>query len=198
MAQDDGPLGLVDTGQRPAPGLEVGDHRSVGLEDLLAGIVRDLRGEPTLGVDRHDGRDPGGAADGHVILAEGGREVDEAGAVLRGDEVAEQHLVRVLVLHEVVERRRVAQAGELPTGHPRDLLRLLTELLGVRGEPRGGEQHPLARERGALGGHHRHVLDVRPDGEREVRRERPRGRRPEQGEVARLQPHTDRQRRVLA
>ena len=197
VPHDDGALGRCDPGQRPGAGLEVSDDQRVGVEHQPARVVGDLGREPALGVHRHHRDDPRGVAHGHVVLAEGRREVHDPRAVLRRDEVGREHAMGVVAALEVAERRRVAQAGQRAAWHARDHPRVLAELAGVGTEPRRGEQHVLARER-AVGRDHRDVLDPGAHREGEVGRQRPGRRRPQQGEVAGLQAHADRQRGVLA
>ena len=67
-----------------------------------------------LRVDRVDRLDAGGVGDDLVLLAERRRDVHDAGAVLGGDVVGGEDLVRVrLPAGEEVERRRVARADQL-------------------------------------------------------------------------------------
>ena len=62
--------------------LEVGGDGRVGVLDEDAGPRRDLGDELALGVDGVDDRQVVLLPDAHVLLAEGGRDVHDAGAVL--------------------------------------------------------------------------------------------------------------------
>ena len=93
--------------------LEVPDHERVGIEHLLADPVGHVRRVPAVLVHRDDGRDAGGVRHDLVVLAEAGSEVDDAGAVVGGDEVGGEDLERVAGavlgrVREVVEQRAVA------------------------------------------------------------------------------------------
>ena len=68
--------------------LEVGDDGRVGVLDEAPGPRRDLGDEAALGVDGVDDRQVVLEPDLHVVLAEGRRDVDDAGAVGRRHEVA--------------------------------------------------------------------------------------------------------------
>ena len=79
--------------QQPAL-LEVLDQVGVGVLEELAADQRHLVAEVAVGAHRDHDRQPVGAADRHVVLAEGGGLVHQAGAVLGGDVVGEHHEVR--------------------------------------------------------------------------------------------------------
>ena len=91
------------------------DHVRVGIEHVLTGPLGDLRRVTAVLVHRADRRDAGSVARVLVVLAETGRHVDHARAVLGGDEVAAQDLERARRavggdVGEVVEQRGVAAA----------------------------------------------------------------------------------------
>ena len=118
-----------------------------------------------------------------VVLAEGGGDVNDAGAGVERHEVgcddAPDHVLEAARLgREEVERRAVCLADEVrPLELALDLE--LAELLRQPVEQPAGEDESLA----VLGACD-HVVEVRPHGGVHVRRERPRGRRPhEQREV---------------
>src|SRR5690606_32272808 len=142
LPDEDRALPLGPAGQRAAAVLEVGDDRPVRLEDLHPRVVGDLGGEAAAVVDGDDGADARGRGDRHVVLTEGGRLVDEAGAVLGGDVVGGEDrphpLPEALAAGEVVEDGRVAAAGELRAGGARDDVTRLAELAGVGGDAGGG------------------------------------------------------------
>src|SRR5690606_40858208 len=62
-------------------------QRPVGLEHLQPFEAGRYRGEAGPVVDGEDGRDAGGGADVVVVLAVRGRDLDDPGAVVGGDEV---------------------------------------------------------------------------------------------------------------
>jgi len=102
--------------------------------------------------------------------------VHDARTVLGGHVVGQQHLVGVrLLAREEVEHRDVAGAGQLAAGERRQHLRVLAQLTGVGGHPRLGQQVPLP----VLAAHH-HVAHVRVHRGGQVRRQGPRGGRPDQ------------------
>ena len=151
--------------------LERPDDERVGVEHVHAGPRLDLGRVAALRVHRHDRVDAVGVADVLVLLAVTGGQVDDAGAVLGRHEVRGQHPEGVGLVGEEREQRRVAPADELGALHGAD--------------PRGAGELPLVvaepglRQEVALPVllHHR-VVDVRTDGERQVRRQRPRRGRP--------------------
>ncbi len=105
-------------GKQQAALAQVGDDGRVGVLDEAPGPGHDLSLEPPLPVDRVDERQVVLETDAHVVLAEGGRDVDHARAVGGGDEVAADDVVRPLVgLHEA-ERRLVLQAEQVAAGEP--------------------------------------------------------------------------------
>ena len=121
-------------------------------------------------VDRYDEGDAVLLADPLVVLAESGGEVDDTGAVLDRDEIACQHTERVRVTGEVREQRGVGPTDELAAVDRSDPLRC-TELALVGADTGVREDQPstVQLDHG--------VVDLRVDGEREVRRQRPRRRR---------------------
>jgi hypothetical protein len=103
--------------------------------------------------------------------------VHEPGAVLGADEVGGQHLEgvgRLLGVHEVRERRQIAQAEQLVPGVGGDHGRLFAEFARVRPKPGLGDD-----ETTTVCLDHR-VHDVGIDRDRLVGRQRPRRRRPDQ------------------
>ncbi len=172
--------------------LEAGDHRLVRVEDLDALEVRDQRGEPGPLVDGDHGRDAGGVAGVLVVLTERRGHVDDAGTVLGGHEVRAEHLEGVLPggLHQVVEERRVPAPDQFAALDRADLLVPL-QLLGVGGNPARSEDDFLPGFIGQNG-----IFDVRPHGERQVRRQGPGRRRPDRDPLAGLQLEENGQRRI--
>ena len=99
--------------EQQAAGLELGADGRVCVFDEDAGPRRDLGDEAALEVDGVDDRQVVLEAHAHVVLAEGGGHVDDAGAVAGRDEVGADHEMRPLVeLHEG-ERRLVLEAEQL-------------------------------------------------------------------------------------
>ncbi len=162
-------------------------------------------GEPPVGGDRDDRRDAVLVGQQLVVLTERRSDVDQPRAVLGRHVVRGQDDVAVRVAEVVGERRRVAPADEIRALHPgdhpgRQLVigeRGVTEQLrGIRPQPGLGEDVALGTSRVVRLDDD--VVDVRADGRREVARQRPRRRRPHQGQLAGLEPAADGDRRVLA
>ena len=154
--------------------LEVGDDGRVGVLDVNAGPRRDLGDELALEVDGVDDRQVVLHPDAHVLLAEGGGDMDDAGAVGGSHVVAADDEVRPFVRGHEAEGRLVAQAEQLRAGElAQDLGLLAQDLL----HEVAGEDEALAAaldERvGDVGADRgRHVADERPrrggpDGERD-------------------------------
>src|SRR5690606_1197410 len=72
----------------------------VGVLEELAADHRHVGLETAVGADRVDHRQAVPLADGHVVGAEGGRLVDQAGAVLDGDVIAQYHVVGAGDVHQ--------------------------------------------------------------------------------------------------
>ena len=156
--------------EQKAAGLEVGGDGRVCVLDEDAGPRRHLGDELALGVHGVDDRQVVLEADAHVLLAEGGGDVDDAGAVGGGDVVAADHEVRPLVrLHEA-EGRLVLKAQQLGAGELALDDGLLAEDL----------LDQLAREDEALAAaQDERVGDLRMDGRGDVADQRPRRRGPD-------------------
>jgi DNA adenine methylase len=133
-----------------------------------------------------------------VLLAERRRDMHDASAVRSGHVVGMQHLVRARLAHEVVERRRVPKADQLAArASPHDPLSgVLAELALIRREPRLGEEVRLRTP--GHGRLDRQIIDVVVHRYRQVRRQRPRRRRPDQRKLAGLQPAAHGHRRIAA
>ena len=117
-----------------------------------------------------------------VVLAEGGGDVDEAGAVLGGDEVAGEDAEGVARARvgELEDGAAVAAADQLGAGEAvEDLDSLAEHLL----DQRLGEDQGLAVDARA-----RDVGDVGRDGDGDVAGQGPGRRRPDQQRLARLGP----------
>ena len=101
----------------------------------------------------------------------------------------------------VVERRRVVPADQISTGESLDHvgspvgLGITEQLSAVRGHPGLGDDVPLGGARRV--GFDHHVVHVGTDHDRQVARQRPRRRGPDQGQLAGLQPQPDGDRRVV-
>ena len=105
---DDGALG-----DELATVLEAPDDGLVGLLAVEALPLGDLVGELGLDVEGVDEVDAGGAADAVVVLAVGGRLVDDAGAVGGGDVAVDEDLEGVGLVLVVVEDGLVVESAEL-------------------------------------------------------------------------------------
>ncbi len=168
---------LVD-GRRAALVLQVADDLGIGVKDMLPLVIRDGGVEAALGVDRGDRHDAHLVGGGHVVLAVRRRHVHDPGAVLGGHEVAGQHLKSVgpprFWVHEIRERRQIARAQQVRAAIAAKYLRLFAQLTGV------GRQARLGQHEATIAGPDLHIGHLRIDGNREVRRQRPRCRRPHQ------------------
>ncbi len=172
--------------------LEVRDQGLVGLLEELAADQRDLGAEGAVGQHRVDHRKAVLAAGREVVGAEGGRLVDDAGAVLGGDVLGVEDVVRVLDLDQV-ERAAVGPALHLGAGE--GLAGRLPALAEGLGQQRFGDHQLL----GAVGGHH--VGDLGVHGGGGVGDQGPRGGGPDQqrgpvGQRAAGQREADEDRRV--
>ena len=177
-------IGVLDRlgPQQPAAGAEVLDQVGVGVLDLAPGVGADALVVGPVGVHRVDDLQAVLLAKAEVVLAEGDRGVDEAGAVVGGDEVAEQDAVAALAVGvglQVRERRLVAHSVERAPGK-RSRIR-------TPSEPRTRSTRPSAtspgRRAARLGPH---VDQLGVDRDRGVGDQRPRRGRPHEQLVARL------------
>ena len=132
--------------EQQASGLEVGGDGRVGVLDVDAGPRRDLGDELALGVDGVDHRQVVLHADAHVGLAEGRRDVHDAGAVRGRDVVVADDEVGALVRGHEAERRLVVQAQQLGARRTR---------AGPRPSCRGPSPRGRARARSARRGSRR-------------------------------------------
>ena len=120
--------------------------------------------------------DPVPGGDRIVVLAEGGSDMDEAGAVLGCDEVArEDREAAGLLVVEGEHRASVMAADQIPAGEPFRNLDVLAEHLLHQ---RLGEDQPLPVDHGL------DVGDVGSDRDRPVAGQRPGRRRPDQERLA--------------
>ncbi len=137
---------LVLLGAEEQPALpEVLDEVGVGLLDPAPGVGADALVVGSVEPDRVDDGEPVLLAEAEVVLAEGDRRVDDAGAVLGGDEVADQHGVRALAPRlggDEVERRAVARALDRAA---REALEHLGALAEHALDQRLGEHRHLVR-----------------------------------------------------
>ncbi len=151
--------------EEKASGLEVGDDGRVCVLDVDPGPRRDLGDEPALEVDGVDHRQVVLHTDAHVLFAEGGRDVDDTGAVGGGDVVAADDEVGALVGAHEAERRLVVQAQQVGA-------RELAQDLGLLAEDLLDE---VAREHEAVAAAlDERVGDVRVHGRGDVADQRPR------------------------
>ena len=151
-----------------------------------AGTVGSKR---ACGFDRVEHRQPLGRADLAVDLAERGREVHDARAVVDGDEVGRDH-ARSRRLGGRASRT-AARSGARRGRRPRPGRRRRRR----RRAPPSTRSAPSTRSRPPSGSRDAHVLDVGADRGADVADERPRRRRPhEQVEVGvdHREPHVDR------
>ena len=167
-------------------GLQVVDDDAVGVEDLHPGVVGDGLDEAAVLRHGHDGLDALAVGDLLVDLAEGAGAVDQPGAVRGGDRVVGGHDAEgVLVAREVGERWRVRQAHEVGTRPAPHDGWLLAQLAGIGSEAGLGQDHaggclvcrPRPGTPAVLDGD---VVDLRAHHHREVARQGPRRRGPDQ------------------
>jgi len=148
------------------------DDQRVGVLDEFSRPRRLLRHLP-LGVDQLQKRQVVRPPDARVVLTERRRLVDDAGAVGHRDVVVRDDAPRALVDERAleVEQRLVLDADELAPGHrPGDFE------LGALAEH--GRDQRLAHDDRPAAGNELGVLGVGVHAQRDVRRKRPRRRRP--------------------
>ena len=172
------------------------DDPLVGIKDVRPDVVADLSGVTPVLVHGTQGGDACFVRDILVVFAESGRQVHDACAVLGRNEVSGQHLPGVLGamefgVREIVEQRRVPASDEVAALECVDTLGV-AELCLM--SPDEGVGHDVfltitIEDR---------VVDVGPDCESQVRRQRPRRRRPGDHVLARLERELHGERRVLA
>ena len=179
-------VGVLDRlgAQQPPAGAQVLDEVRVGVLDVAARVGADALVVRAVEPHRVDDVQAVLLAEAEVVVAEGDRRVHEAGAVVGGDEVAEQHGVAALAVDVGLQEREgrlVAHAVERRAGEAvedPDVVaaeHALDERLG---------QHDRRVERPRLGAH---VDQLGVDGDRGVGDERPRRRRPHEQLVAGLE-----------
>ena len=151
------------------------NDRFVGVFAELPFVVRNLRGEFAVDVERLDERDAGGGADAVVVLTVSRRHMNDARSIFGGNKFVGQNAEGVLVALEVVEQRLIGQPGKLRTLELfEDFVLLLFFVVGAQAAF-GQHEHIVAF--GVADGN---VVDVRPGTDGEVGRKRPRGGRPDQ------------------
>jgi len=95
---------------------QLADDRFVRLLDKEAGPGCDLGGELAALVDRLEDRQIVFLAELVIVLAEGGGDVDDAGAVAGGDEIPEHDIVAALVGFDEVIDRLILEPGQFFAG----------------------------------------------------------------------------------
>ena len=154
-------LGVVVVDQLP---LEVGDP----VVEAAVRQDRVLQGHPVF------------LPEPEVVLAEGERGMDQAGAILGGDEVPEQHRVAErpeVGPRDVVEGGLIADPLELGPGEGPKLLPVLSE--HPLGERPSNDEHLLGALRPPA-----HVVNLSPDGNGRMRDQRPWRGGPDEQRVA--------------
>ena len=170
--------------QHPSALAELGDDLLICLEHVEVGPRRHRLGEATPVIDWHGiaDLDAVGLAEGLILLAEAGSEVNHAGAFRRVYEVAGKHPERLGAMAEEVKHRLVAAACQFSAAQCADhCVRL--EIRGVVLEAVSRNDVASAAERTRFDDR---IGDFCSDGDRQVRRECPWRRRPsEQAKRAR-------------
>ena len=151
--------------------LQFPDDRLVGVEDLYSLPRRNLGGEAARVVDRHDRGNVIGVAGLHVVFAEAGRHVHDAGPLFGIYEIRAQHAEGVFGVREEREERRVFPPHELVALEGAHSSRVGQLLLVLR-------DCGFAEDQVATVQLEDRVIELRPDGDCQVRGQRPGGRRP--------------------
>ena len=174
--------------QQPAAAAQVRDEVAVGVLDEAPGVRADALVVRAVGTHRVDDVEAVLLAEAEVVLAERDRRVHQAGAVVGGDEVAEEDGVAALAVGlggQVREGRLVADAVEGGAGEAgEDLDAAVAVALAEDALDERLGEHDRPLERPGLGAD---VGELGVDRDRGVGDERPRGRRPHEELVARLQ-----------
>ncbi len=178
-------VGLVEQAAR----LEVVHDHRVGLLDVKTGELLDIWQELAVQADRVLEGNALLLAQAQVVDSIERARVDDARALVDGDEVRVDHVLRLALLgHRVRVQRLVLEADQVAAEHPLfDLRGLLQD-----GEPRLGQDEVLVALLDL------DVDDVGRHGERDVPRESPRRGRPREDRGCRilLQPELDVHARV--
>ena len=180
-------VGVLDghVAHHAASSLEVLDDGLVSVEDQLALIRRYLRGELAIFIHRDDQAYAVLLAGEHIVLTEGRSLVDNTGAILGGDVIREQQLVRVLDIREEIEDGLVLKALQLRALERLEDLRLTQLLRQSAGECLG--HHKGTASKVALSSLKQHVVDLRMDRQSQVGWQGPGGGGPsEEGGVGKL------------
>ncbi len=156
--------------------LQVGDQGGVGVLEELPADQRHVVLEVAVGLDRVDQRQAVAAAHREVVLAEGGGLVDQAGAVLGGDVVAEHDEVRAAAVGGRGELDQLERAGVLPALH----VGALDALLDLPALAEGLLEQRLGDDEGLLAVAHQHVGHLGVDRDGGVGDQRPGRGRPDQ------------------
>ena len=145
----------------------------VRVEDVLSGPVGDLRGEAPGIVHRNNQLDPRCLAGDLVVLTEPRSEVHDSGAVVVAHPVGHQHAEGVGMTGEEVEQGCVVELRQVGTAQARQHLVVSTQLRCVLLEGTRTDEHHTTVALSACGANQQ-VLHLCPDGQREVRGQRPR------------------------
>ncbi len=165
---------VVELAEQQAPLGQVLQQDLVGRLEELPAHQGDLRFERAVRTDGVHHRQAVGAAGEHVVLTESGRLMDQTGAVLGGDVVGEDDVVGAA--------RGLGEVNEIEGTPVRPALQLASaERLPQRPFlPQHLQRQRLGNQEGVLAMTGDHVGDVGVDGDRRVRDQRPRRRRPHQ------------------
>ncbi len=166
---------LVGLGpEQLAPRAEVLDQIGIGVLDADPRVLADPIVEGAVEPDRIDHVQPEPLAELEVVLAERDRGVDQSGAVVGSDEVGGEHRVAELAVRlSRDERERWLVRDSLELGARKRLENLSVLPEHVFDELLGDHEHGVV-----IAGARPDVGQHRVDGDRGVRDERPRRRRP--------------------
>ena len=174
--------------EHETPLLQQGTDHRVRILEEQAGHRAGLRPEAAVEADPVHHRQALALPQGKVVHAVGGGGMNDAGAVLRADEVRRHHAERVAAGHvEKVEQPLVAGAHQVPALHR---LRHAAVRIAEQGFQPGGRD-----DQRLVPGFHERVVDVFPDRQKQVGRQRPGRGGPHQeagvGQAGQAEAHRD-------
>ncbi len=170
--------------QQPPAGAQVLDEVGIGVLDVAPRVRADALVVGAVGPHRVDDVQPVLLAEPEVVLAKGDRRVDEAGAILGGDEVAEQHAVAALAVGVSLQEREGRLVAHAIEGRAGEAAEHPHAFAAEHAFDQGLGEHDRRLERPGL---RAHVGQLGVDRDGRVGDQRPRGRCPHEQLVAGLQ-----------